>query len=91
MVTQGYIECKKTELSCKLAKLGGKYSMNLSVGKEKCAKENLHSLINAKYLMDVLCLIHLDEEELEDKCINNIGVKKLIKTIEKYLENTSCC
>ena len=91
MITPEYIECAKTELSCKLATLGNKYTNDMFLGKGDC---RLEDLIMAANLFEVLCLIKFDsgeeEGEVQLRCSDEANIGSLVREIEKYLGRITC-
>ena len=91
MITPEYIECAKTEFSCKLATLGNSYTNDLFLGKGDCLLEDL---VMAANLFEVLCLIKFDSGEEEGevvlRCSDEASISSLIRELQKYLGRITC-
>ena len=91
MITPEYIECAKTEFSCKLATLGNSYTNDLFLGKGDCLFEDL---VMAANLFEVLCLIRFDSGEEEGevvlRCSDEASISSLIRELQKYLGRITC-
>lgn len=91
MITPEYIECAKTEFSCKLATLGNSYTNDLFLGKGDCLLEDL---VMAANLFEVLCLIRFDSGEEEGevvlRCSDEASISSLIRELQKYLGRITC-
>jgi len=89
-ITPYFIECKKTEFSCKIGKLAADYSDNLCVGNFKKIDLLQDKLTLAYTLFKILCFIKLflneETNKYEDRCIDNKDILNIIKQLDSLLD-----